>query len=92
VHCYCENRNRCARCNARLFERRLNANYYDPADRRIWHVPGFCGLARGAEAARTREVIAAQATARRGSSAFRQLAKPHENLSAGCENDDGTER
>jgi hypothetical protein len=44
VHCCCENRNRCARCNTRLFERRLNANYYDPADRSIWHVPGFCGL------------------------------------------------
>jgi len=44
VHCHCENRNRCARCNALLFERRLNANYYAPADRSIWHVPGFCGF------------------------------------------------
>lgn len=44
VHCYCDNHNRCARCKERLYERRLNANYYDPADRGIWHVPGFCGL------------------------------------------------
>lgn len=44
VHCYCDNHNRCARCNERLYERRLNANYYDPADRGIWHVPGFSGL------------------------------------------------
>ena len=44
VHCYCANHNRCACCNEPLFERRLNANYYDPADRGIWHVPGFSGL------------------------------------------------
>jgi hypothetical protein len=44
VHCCCENHNCCARCGARLFERRLNANYYEPRDRGIWHVPGFCGL------------------------------------------------
>ena len=44
VRCYCENRNRCARCHANLYERRLNANYYDPADRSIRHVPGFCGF------------------------------------------------
>jgi hypothetical protein len=39
-----DNHNRCARCHERLYERRLNANYYNPADRGIWHVPGFCGL------------------------------------------------
>jgi len=44
VHCACENHNRCARCHEHLSEHRLNANYYDPADRQIWHVPGFCGL------------------------------------------------
>jgi hypothetical protein len=44
VHCACENHNRCARCGEQLYEHRLNANYYDPADRTIWHVPGFCGL------------------------------------------------
>jgi hypothetical protein len=44
VHCYCDNKNRCARCGEPLYERRLNANYYSPRDRTIWHVPGFCGL------------------------------------------------
>lgn len=44
VHCTCENHNRCVRCGELLFERRLNANYYDPKDQPIWHVPGFCGL------------------------------------------------
>lgn len=44
VHCRCENHNRCARCGGRLYDRRLNANFYDPHDRGIWHVPGFCGL------------------------------------------------
>jgi hypothetical protein len=44
VSCFCDNRNRCARCAARLYERRLNANYYNPRDRTIWHVPGFSGL------------------------------------------------
>jgi hypothetical protein len=45
VHCRCDNHNRCAACGRPLYERRLNANYYDPRDRRIWHVPGFSGLA-----------------------------------------------
>jgi len=44
VHCFCGNHNRCARCHERLYERRLNANYYDPRGRQIWHVPGFSGL------------------------------------------------
>ena len=41
VHCRCDNHNRCARCGDLLAERRLNANFYDPGDRSIWHVPGF---------------------------------------------------
>jgi len=44
VHCRCANHNRCARCGGQLYDRRLNANFYDPRDRGIWHVPGFCGL------------------------------------------------
>lgn len=44
VHCLCANHNRCARCGAQLYTRRLNANFYDPRDGGIWHVPGFCGL------------------------------------------------
>ncbi|MEZ5288065.1 MAG: hypothetical protein R2712_25370 [Vicinamibacterales bacterium] len=41
VHCRCDNHNRCARCGGLLAERRLNANFYDPRDRGVWHVPGF---------------------------------------------------
>ncbi|MBA3295876.1 MAG: hypothetical protein H0U19_02995 [Acidobacteria bacterium] len=41
VHCRCQNHNACARCGGRLYERRLNANFYDPRDRGIWHVPGL---------------------------------------------------
>lgn len=44
AHCRCENHNRCARCGAQLYGARLNANYYNPQDGAIWHVPGFCGL------------------------------------------------
>jgi hypothetical protein len=44
VHCWCDNDNRCAACGAPLYERKLNANYYDERDRKIWHVPGFSGL------------------------------------------------
>ncbi len=44
VCCTCENDNRCARCGAQLYDRKLNANFLDLADRRIWHVPGFYGL------------------------------------------------
>lgn len=35
---------RCARCGEPQSDCRLNANYYDESDGRIWHVPGFCGL------------------------------------------------
>jgi hypothetical protein len=44
VHCRCQNDNRCAACGGFLYERKLNANYYNPRDGRVWHVPGFCGL------------------------------------------------
>ena len=44
VHCRCQNHNRCARCGQHLYRRRLNANFYEPADGQIWHVPGFSGL------------------------------------------------
>jgi hypothetical protein len=44
VHCRCANGNRCAACGQPLYEHKLNANYYNPRDRQIWHVPAFCGL------------------------------------------------
>ena len=44
VCCRCENDNRCARCGGLLYERKLNSNFFEPADGRIWHVPGFLGL------------------------------------------------
>jgi len=44
VCCVCQNVNRCARCRELIYERKLNANYFELADRTIWHVPGFSGL------------------------------------------------
>ena len=44
VHCRCQTDNRCAACGQQLYHRKLNANYYDPRDGKIWHVPGFSGL------------------------------------------------
>jgi hypothetical protein len=44
VECRCANENRCAACGDLLYERKLNANYYEPGDGQIWHVPGFSGL------------------------------------------------
>jgi hypothetical protein len=44
VHCGCQNDNRCAACGGFLYERKLNANYYNPRDGEIWHVPGFSGF------------------------------------------------
>ena len=44
VHCDCENTNRCARCHRLLYDKKLNANYYNPLDNKIWHVPGFSGF------------------------------------------------
>lgn len=44
VWCRCQNDNFCARCHQPLSEYKLNANYYEPKDGQIWHVPGFSGL------------------------------------------------
>jgi hypothetical protein len=44
VHCRCQNGNRCAACGGFLDQRKLNANYYNPRDGQIWHVPGFSGF------------------------------------------------
>jgi hypothetical protein len=41
VHCRCDNDSRCAACGAPLYERKVNANYYNEADGHIGHVPGF---------------------------------------------------
>lgn len=41
VSCRCENANRCAACLGPLATRKLNANYFNVADGKIWHVPGF---------------------------------------------------
>lgn len=44
VYCLCQNDNQCAYCGDPLYERKLNANFYDTSDGRVWHVPGFSGL------------------------------------------------
>ncbi len=44
VACRCENWNRCARCGETLYRFQLNANYYDPREDAVVHVPGFSGL------------------------------------------------
>jgi hypothetical protein len=44
VHCGCQNDNRCATCGGFLYERKLNANYYNANDGQIWNVPGFSGF------------------------------------------------
>jgi hypothetical protein len=44
VHCRCQNDNRCAACGGTLYERKFNANYFQPSDGHIWHVPGFCSF------------------------------------------------
>src|SRR5207247_434991 len=44
VNCRCENDNCCARCGELLYDWRLGANYYDPQDGQVWHVPGFCAF------------------------------------------------
>lgn len=41
VHCTCDNRNLCAGCGRLLYTRKLNANYFNETDGRIWHVPGL---------------------------------------------------
>ena len=40
VACRCENDNLCARCFRPLYERKLNANYFNESDGHIWHVGG----------------------------------------------------
>jgi hypothetical protein len=42
--CRCENDNRCAACGELLADRKVNANYFDPKDGQVWHVPGFTAL------------------------------------------------
>jgi hypothetical protein len=44
VACSCENWNRCARCHRTLERRRLNSNFFDPEERKIYFVPGVCAL------------------------------------------------
>jgi hypothetical protein len=44
VHRRCQNDNRCAACGGTLYERKFNANYFQPSDGHIWHVPGFCSF------------------------------------------------
>lgn len=44
VHCLCEANNLCAACGAKLSDRKLNGNSYDPGDGRIWHLPAFTAL------------------------------------------------
>ena len=44
VYCRCQNDTLCARCGWPLYSWRLNANFYDPHDGQIWHVPGFSGF------------------------------------------------
>jgi hypothetical protein len=44
VCCFCENDNCCAACGGQLYARKLNANYFEKSDGKIWHVPGFCGF------------------------------------------------
>ncbi|MEI8172710.1 MAG: hypothetical protein WCH07_04400 [Deltaproteobacteria bacterium] len=44
VSCYCDNDNLCAYCSGKLYKRKLNANYYNTEDGKIWHVPSFSGL------------------------------------------------
>ena len=50
AHCRCGNHNRCARCGEPLYDRRLNAFFYDQATLGIWFTPGFCAFShRGPE-------------------------------------------
>lgn len=51
VSCLCENRNRCAACGRLLYRFKLNANYFNKSDGRVWHVPGFCGFSHRCAAA-----------------------------------------
>ncbi len=44
VHCRCDNDSLCPRCGRRLYERKINANYYDEGDSQVWHVPWFMAM------------------------------------------------
>ncbi|MDH3458134.1 MAG: hypothetical protein OER90_14940 [Gemmatimonadota bacterium] len=44
VHCRCAAWNRCAGCGDLFSERKLNGNYFDPADGKVWQVPAFRAL------------------------------------------------
>jgi hypothetical protein len=44
VDCLCENDNFCAWCHDYLYDRKLNANYYDPIKGDVMYVPGFSCL------------------------------------------------
>lgn len=44
VYCRCENHNLCARCSEPLAEWRLNANFFDRRDCKVWHIPAFSGF------------------------------------------------
>ena len=61
VGCACENDTLCAACGGALWQRRINANYYDEPRGCIYRVPGFkafshkCPLASGSATGRTGE-------------------------------------
>ena len=44
VACRCENWNRCARCHRTFEPYRLNSNFFNPEDGKIWFVPRQCAL------------------------------------------------
>jgi hypothetical protein len=44
VYCTCGNDSRCAFCGELYYERKVNANYYDPEGHQIWYIPGFVAL------------------------------------------------
>lgn len=44
VDCLCINNNRCANCNEFLHPHKLNSNYFNKSDGKIWHTPTFCAL------------------------------------------------
>ena len=45
AYCRCENDTLCARCGRPLYDRRVNANYYDAVEGRMWQVGGFAAIA-----------------------------------------------
>ena len=61
VCCACENDTLCAACGGALWQRRINANYYDERRGTIYRVPGFkafsheCTATSASETGRTGE-------------------------------------